>query len=771
MKRAIFASALQLPATFMGAATVEAQSLPAGWYQLHVGAGGAEQGLTIMPDGSMAAWGNEYEADIWNPTCANPGNAPGVTGCWVSTVTWPSFPSSYWNPHYVSVPSASWMEFAPSNTQDMYNMVSSGCLFFSSNKGATWAKEAHFPCVGAPGNGGGFMFKFIAADPQNPDDVFVATSNNGYYHSTNGTHPATATWTQVSTSQVPISGGGAASSGNIVAFNPKSAVSGGLQQGLWFGSYGHGVYYSEDNGATVALLPGSPINPQKFRVGPNGNVWVISDASPNAVFQCSTSSCAEKSSWPSAPNYLIDFSIDPTNMKHIVLLDADAGIYAYSRDFGSTWHTTPTATVSASASDVTWLAKDTTDVGTYAQLGGGTSDGMFDPSGNYWITTGIGVYESLAANVNSNIWQTRAATNEELVPTNMISPPNGCTLNIFWDKNVFKTCTNFATHTGDYPTSHGIDYTHSIEAGTGVDYASSQPSFIVDVAFSNIGQGNSQGYSTDGGSTWSRFVGVPSELGGTYNAGAIAAATSMNFVWVLKNCGDVFYTTNGGAMWQQSSFAGLSAHDCGFMPSWGEPTGRTPIGADRVNFGVYYAVNSGSTAPGIYKSINSGANFTLMRAGPITANDGSQNLVLRMNPITAGQFLVSDATGSDGPHLCKDSQPSTLAGAITCTQLAGTSWNYGADWGAAKNVGQAAIFFYGRYNSSYGAFVSYDGWSTVQQVGHWGLSGTNPPAPLGVHGGPINFPLFVAGDNNHVGVMYLCWTPGAAFGCSFYWPG
>src|SRR5271165_5148607 len=176
-----------------------------------------------------------------------------------------------------------------------------------------------------------------------------------------------------------------------------------------------------------------------------------------------------------------------------------------------------------------------------------------------------------------------------------------------------------------------------------------------------------------------------------------------------------------------------------------------------------------NTTYGLYKTGNGGVSWTLMTVSGTSINGANW---LRSNPITAGQFLAG-ATGNGYATLaavCTDSQPLTTAGTVTCTNLANMTSTYGVDWGKAKNAGQSAIFLYGEYNGNSGAFVSYDGWTTVQQIGPWMLKGDTTPAPLGVNGGLINFPGFIAGDYNHVGVMYLCWTPGLANGCSFYNP-
>ena len=79
-----------------------------------------------------------------------------------------------------------------------------------------------------------------------------------------------------------------------------------------------------------------------------------------------------------------------------------------------------------------------------------------------------------------------------------------------------------------YPSSYGAGHAKSFAAGWSVDYASSNPNFLVGIAdWWGIEE---SGYSTDGGQTWHLFPTMPS-FAGTTIGGTIAASSPTDIVW------------------------------------------------------------------------------------------------------------------------------------------------------------------------------------------------------------------------------------------------
>jgi len=382
------------------------------------------------------------------------------------------------------------------------------------------------------------------------------------------------------------------------------------------------------------------------------------------------------------------------------------------------------------------------------------------------------------------------AGSEELVPLNMKVPVGGCPVGTFWDRPIFKLCPSSppgstaaflnTTHADDFPTQHGLDYTNAIRDATGVDWvAGTSPPEIVAVIISNNGgyQPNEAGYSLDGGQTWNYFGGtlpgnMPSEINGTYFGGAIAAASANLMVWSVGQCGNPYYTTNAGVTWTEITLPGtIGQHDCGWQPSLGYfPSPRENVIADKVN-GVsngnsltFYMINTGSAAPGIYKSFN-GITWTKEYTGLVDAGANNPYLHMRPNPVTAGQFVIYLPNNYPQTHVyeCKDNSPSTLTGAITCAVVTGTTVNsYAIDYGAPNpsTPTQASLLYYGEVGSTFGAFLSDNDGTSWTQIGAWQLNGANP------YGGAVAGPVAISGDPNHHGTMYICWTGG--YGCGYY---
>jgi len=755
----------------------------ADWHTLHVGNGGEVNGISFAPsDGTMVAWGNEYGAYGYDPSCANPGNAGG-TGCFKQVVTAASMPSSLIQP-LVNQPNfngtAIYTANSNTNVAYMFGNNLNPCLFVTTNKWATWTGEANFGCSVFVGTTGGTLNNaWISIDPQNPAFVFVGTNGNGLFWTKTGTTPSSATWTQVSTGQLPVG------SYNNVAFNPGSAVSGGFTQGLWASAYGQSggaIYYSSNAGANFTQI-GGPVDVQKLYVDPNNVLYVLDNSSQ--VWKCTTTACST-TTFPTAAGgrQTVGVAVDPSNANHIALMQTYEGIFAVTCNGGTSWTTAPVGAtpVSSSQWDVPWMANESSlwTSGSYI----GFYDAIFDLSGNLWGINGIGLFEStqntpscsgstvLSNNISNNTWTGGSAASEELVPLMQVSPTGGCPIFTFWDKALFKVCPNFSTNAADYPTNVNINLNYNIRDAEGVDWVPGT-SLIVADTWSNIGNGGPLvQYSTDGGSTFTSTSALPSEAGNTYFGGPFAAASTTNWVWSLGRCGDPFYTTDAGVSWTVINLpSGIAANDCGWQSNYFPPHAHQSLIADKVN-GAFYLVYAGTAvSQGIFKSFG-GQNWTRVYTGTLPSSGGHRTIAdvaLRPNPITAGQFLAYEGnTGYSNEQTawqCIDSSPATLAGTVTCTLLSNLYNSYAVDWGApnSSTPSQASMVYYGGVGTSnpVGAYYSDNDGASWNQIGNNVLQGS-------AINGVINIPGYIAGDNNNHATMYICWIAYSANGCSYY---
>src|SRR6185437_11824024 len=144
----------------------------------------------------------------------------------------------------------------------------------------------------------------------------------------------------------------------------------------------------------------------------------------------------------------------------------------------------------------------------------------FDPlvQGKLWTSDGVGVWNTnLPQTANGLItWNSQSAGIEQLVANEIIVPPGGHPVLASWDRPFV-----YEANPDSFASSYG-PVNGKFAAGWSLDYASSEPSFVVGIA---DWWGNEEsGYSTNGGQTWSLFPTMPSFAGKTIG-GSIAASS------------------------------------------------------------------------------------------------------------------------------------------------------------------------------------------------------------------------------------------------------
>ena len=232
------------------------------WRPLRVGAGGYLTGLDISPDGKVKlVRADTYGAYAWNPSRRQ----------WRQLVTAQSMPASDRVLH--DNPGVYEIRVAPSDSARFY-MAFDGFVYRSDDAGHNW-RRTQFPRAAMNAND---PFRTngqkMAVDPAAPDRVLVGTAEKGLFLTDDGGRH----WTEIA--QPPP--GAAAPEGGYpgiagIAFDPHSAEAGGRTATVYAASYGHGVYRSQDGGATWAPLEGGPRNVTHASVARDGAYYAVGD--------------------------------------------------------------------------------------------------------------------------------------------------------------------------------------------------------------------------------------------------------------------------------------------------------------------------------------------------------------------------------------------------------------------------------------------------------------------------------------------------------------
>jgi len=689
------------------------------WQPLRIGAGGFLVGMDIAPDGTKVVRADTYGAYLWNPT----------TSQWDQLVTAQSMPEGAVLDFAEGVYE---IKIAPSNSNRLY-MVYRGSVYRSDNKGGAWAKTA-FATLSTVGPNDGYRNwgQKMAIDPANPDVVYVGTPQNGLFVTSNGG----ASWQSVGS--IPVSAGGP--NGGFpgitgIGFDPRSGTTGGKTNTIFASSYGKGVYRSTNAGAAFSLLPGSPsagVSHGKFAID---GVYYATAADGAKVWKYQGTSWTDIT--PTADLW-VTVVADPFNAARVIAVRS-GGFLDISTDRGATWSGIiwgPQGHNVRVATDIPWLAWTLEDFMSEGDM-------YFDPTvpNRLWFSEGIGVWYADVAGIPSVITFTSQSIGiEQLVANWIIAPPGGHPIVASWDRPVFRV-----ENPDTFPTSHGPDRAQSILMGWSVDYASTDPSFIVGLMNWNV---EKSGYSTDGGQTWSQFASQPPLFSNGKLGGSIAASTPTNFVWVPQNNGNPYYTTNGGASWAQVSIPGIpTTGETGW--GWAYFMNRHIVAADRVTAGTFYLYNYGpSAAPsaiGIYRSSDGGATWTHVYSRAV-APGSSFNAKLRAVPGKAGHlFFTSGQQGNTG-----DVNPDPSATFMRST-------DGGSTWGAVANVGEVYAFGFGKE-------ASPDGYPAIFIAGFvnnvWGIWRSDDNAQSWIQ--ISNFPLgsldeitTVEGDKAIYGQVYI----------------
>ncbi len=372
-------------------------------------------------------------------------------------------------------------------------------------------------------------------------------------------------------------------------------------------------------------------------------------------------------------------------------------------------------------------------------------DMQFDPTGSnlLYMSAGIGVWHTNPpSTVKAFQWISQSLGIEQLVANEIISPPGGKPLVGSWDRGVF-----YISNPDAFPSAYGPSNDTAIRHGWSLDWASSNPSFIVGIFNLGTAAGES-GYSSDGGLTWTKFQTAPG--GSDCCGGSIAAASSTNIVWIPSNNGFLYFTKDGGISWTLGTLPGApTSGESGW--SWAYYLKRQIIAADRVNIGTFYAYNY---LKGLYRSTDGGTTWTLVESGQITPFSG-YNAKLRTVPGRAGNLFFTGGE-QDPSSLSSPAQEQFMRstdGGVTWTAVPNVLEVFDFGFGAPQTTGgYPTIYIVGFVNNQYGVWRSTDNAQTWTQVGLWPLNS-------------LDQIVAVSGDMNQYGRVYIGFSgSGYAYG-------
>jgi hypothetical protein len=681
------------------------------WQTLPVGAGGYCTGIDIAPDGTMVVRTDTYGAYIWNGTE------------WQQLITATSMPAAFVTPNSNSQ-GVYEIQIAPSNSDILY-MMYEGYVFQSTNKGTTWTETSFAPVTEDTSGSDPYRLdgQKMAIDPENPNVVYVGTPQNGLFVTTDGG----TTWQSVSAVPVSLTDSNGPYPGiSGIEFDPALGATGGITNTIFAASYGNGVYESTNGGATWSAI-GGPSDVVYAAVSSTGVyyatdgtwLWSYADGTWTKLVSNGISG-------------LRTVAVDPSNPNEIVT-QSFSGDLNVSYNGGATWSGLDVSS-QVSSTDIPWLASGNTNRwgGVYLSVGGLAFDPLVP---NELVTsagTGVWIANNLPTqNLESNtpvIWNDQSIGIEQLVANEILVPPGGDPVLASWDRPFF-----YINNLNAYPSSYGPVASSQIVAGWSIDYASSDPSFLVGIA--DWPGTEESGYSTNGGQTWTTFATDPAivGLGTKYIGGTIAASSPTNIIWAPADGTDPYYTLNGGVTWNPITLPGVTSWS-GFDFAYYLDT-RT-VTADRVLPNTFYLYYAGH---GVYETTNGGSTWTQVYSGNISPFSG-YNAELQSVPGEAGNLFFTGGPQTGFP-----------------SEGFYQSTNQGATWTAVPNVTEVECFGFGApapgqsYPSIYVVgWVNnvYGIWQSINDAQSWTQIGTYPT-------GSLDSIKTISGDPNIYGQVYV----------------
>lgn len=493
----------------------------------------------------------------------------------------------------------------------------SGRLYKSSDYGNSWTElpdfNSHDILVEGNGSWRGAGER-LSVDPNNGGQtLYFGSRLSGLWKS----NDAGSTWTQIPTDKIP-----AGSSGGVifVVFDPTSGDSGSNSQRIYAGVQGHGVFQSNNSGTDWTLLAGGPstaTKPCRAAISSDGILYITYSSSDGGgasgyVYKyLGTGNLTNITPTEKSNEGFWGIAVDKTNSNRVATFqwnpENEKGIH-YSENGGTTW-TSKSFSRPNFRIEPEWYP--TWAGWTY------TAAMIFDPGNNsrVWLTTGFAAYRTENISAISPMWQAKMNNFEELVVTIVKCPPlesGAALLTGFADQIGLRiTDINSVPSKTFEPNGFGIT--------TCIAYCESDPSFVTAVGGNQNGGTNWESgsanykFSADNGITWTSIT-PPTAT--SVNGNIAISSTNKNH-WVLApkdrlgTFNDPYYTLDAGKNWLKSKGTPAETEN-GCTEQW---SGSEFLISDKINGSTFYYYAdrlTGGGQSGFYKSIDGGANFTLM---------------------------------------------------------------------------------------------------------------------------------------------------------------
>jgi hypothetical protein len=702
------------------------------WKPLKIGAGGYVTGIAIHPTTPNLMYvrtdvGGAYKL--------------GANDTWQQLIVASAVPNL--TPSDYNVES---LAVSKSNDQTLYLAVGddltnqTGRILKSSNQGQSFTDNGQRWYIG--GNQDYRQgAERLAVDPNNDNVAYFGSRKDGLWVTIDGGQ----TWTQVSTSSIPVgSNTGTAVGDSFVVFDPGSGTTNGKTNRIYVGVAGSGVYMSPDAGAswTNVMSIASTLVPFSASIASDGTLYVGFDATSGAGAVEKYAPASNTVTTISPSSSVTDYKVaaDPTNPQRVIVVSG--GVTG-----GNMWRTTnggtnwDTLSVTVSSSTIPWVTN--TDESNYLS----SSQIVFDPlvAGKLWFPEGIGLWYSTDTTGSTVNWTFYSQGIEETVTSDLIAPPGDAPTSNIFDRQGF-----YHANPDSYPTQPLID--GAFWGGTSLDYSGGTPGTLVTVQAKNnyspslTGRGAT---STDGGKTWQLFGSTPTNnVGGNI---AISATDPNNLVW-LPSTGNFgqgnppYYSQDGGKTWSQS--AGITSPNTHWLFWWGS---KRALASDKVN-NAFYAITFSSTTSAtgtFYTSTDGGKTFAQAANSPACEQNGDCHVYGQIHAAPGYAGHVWSSAAKDGLWYTTD------AGQSAWVKVSGVQQARAFGFGKAlPGYSYPAIYLYGEANgdTSFGVYRSPDQgatWTLVSQ------------APLGINQN-LNV---VTGDMNTAGRVYVGFTGnGFAYG-------